>query len=265
MNLLLISNTSIIKQIFNLVTKKLDISLSVSDINISHKMFDIIIIEDQLLNDKFPLKEYAKRMGIITKDTILYDQKVNFTLSKPFLPSQLSSTLTTQIQLLKDELDKNKQTIIKSQDTIDETQEEIDDSINFIESLADDISDDIIEESDESIINTAFMEDGGILDTNELDKIQDLLSTSNDDDITNEIKTSVEDDDWVDLSQIIDKAIDEVREYDFNIDTPIKLILNEYSMKELSPLLTKLDQGIIDALTQGKEISLQLKVEIDEK
>ena len=264
MNLLLISNTSIIKQIFNLVTKKLDISLSVSDINISHKMFDIIIIEDQLLNDKFPLKEYAKRMGIITKDTILYDQKVNFTLSKPFLPSQLSSTLTTQIQLLKDELDKNKQIIIKSQDTIDETQDEINDSVDFIESLADDISDDIIEESDESIVNTAFMEDGGILDTNELDKIQDLLDLTNNN-ISNDKVNTNDDDDWVDLSQIIDKAIDEVREYDFNIDTPIKLILNEYSMKELSPLLTKLDQGIIDALTQGKEISLQLKVEIDEK
>jgi hypothetical protein len=263
MNLLLISNTSIIKQIFNLVTKKLDISLSISDINISHKMFDIIIIEDKLLNDKFPLKEYAKRMGIITKNTILYNQKVNFTLSKPFLPSQLSSILATQIHLLKKELDKNKQTIIKSQDKIDETQKEVNDSIDFIESLADNISDNIIEESDESIVNTAFIENGGILDTNELDKIQDLLSVNNN--ISDNKTNSNDDNDWVDLSQIIDKAIDEVREYNFNIDIPIKLILNKYSMKELSPLLTKLDQGIIDALTQGKEISLQLRVDIDEK
>ena len=34
-------------------------------------------------------------------------------------------------------------------------------------------------------------------------------------------------------------------------------------MQELSPLLNKLDQNILDALTNGEEISLQLKVEKD--
>ena len=39
-----------------------------------------------------------------------------------------------------------------------------------------------------------------------------------------------------------------------------KLILNNFTMQELKPLLTKLNQNIIDQLVDGQEIKLILKV-----
>ena len=264
MNLLLISQTTIIKQIFNLVSTKLDIALTISDINISHKMFDIIIIEDNLLDDQFPLQEYAKRLGIISKDQTLYINKSDFVLPKPFLPSTLASTLENQINSLKNHL----KTKIEDENIIKKVQndeQETTDAVEFIESLANDISDEIIEESDESIVSPTFMQDGGILDSSELSKIQDML-VDNPLEQSQEVPSIEESnneevDEWIDLSDIIDKAIDEVREYNFDTNTPIKLILNDYSMQEVSPLLNKLDQSIIDALTNGEEITIQLKVE----
>jgi hypothetical protein len=94
-----------------------------------------------------------------------------------------------------------------------------------------------------------------------LSKIQDILD---DDTLHTTQKTTInelDEDDWVDLSDIIDKAIDEVREYQFNLREPIKLRLNDYSLNEVSTLLNKLDQNIIDALVDGEEITLKLKVE----
>ncbi len=256
MNLLLISHTAIIKQIFNLVSKKLDIDFTTTDINIANKKFDIIIIEDELFNDQFPIRNYAKQLGIISKDKISHQKKCDFILSKPFLPSTLVTILEEQIKYL------NTDNNIQEKETYEKTTETAD-AVNFIETLVEDISDEIIEESDESVVEAAFMRDGGILDTKELSKIQNILDDNSvaEEFITPAEENTIEDDDWLDLSNIIDEAIDEVREYQFNKDIPIKLILNEYSMQELSPLLTKLDQKIVDALTDGEEIILQLKVE----
>ena len=254
MSILLISKTPIIKQIFNLVSSKLDIDLTILDVNIVSCEFDIIIIEDILLDDKFPIQNYAKRFGIISKDKIAFDGKSDFLLSKPFLPSVLMNTIEEQINLLKTPVDTTEEEI-----SIDE----IKNSEEFINTLAKEVSSDILEESDESVVPIAFVNEGGVLDSNELSKIQDMLS--DDEFITNDTQTtnsSLDDeDDWIDLSDIIDKAIDEVREYNFAKKEPIRLILNNYSMNELSALFNKLDQNIIDALVSGEEITLKLKVE----
>ena len=226
-------------------------------------MFDIIIIEDNLLDEQFPLQEYAKRLGIISKDQTLYINKSDFILPKPFLPSTLATTLENQIISLKSQV-AVKTEDINSVKEIEDNEKETTDTVEFIKSLADDISDEIIEESDESIVSSSFMQDGGILDSTELSKIQDILvdNPSIQVEDTQEMEdTNKEHDEWIDLSDIIDKAIDEVKDYTFDTNTPIKLILNDYSMQEVSPLLNKLDQSIIDALTNGEEITIQLKVE----
>jgi hypothetical protein len=244
MKLLLITQTPIIKQIFNLVSTKVALELTILDVNIVSGNFDIIIIEDALWDDKFPLKSYATRLGIITNENTKFIDKTDFCLTKPFLPSILLATLTKQVKIL--------ETII-----IDTPEEEIEQSQEFIESLVENISEEILDETDESVIQSAFVSDGGILDSGELSKIQDILTNDNAIE-TKEDKD--ENDDWIELSDIIDKAIDEVKEYQFDIKEPIKLILNDYSINEISGLLNKLDQTLIDALVDGEEITLKLKV-----
>jgi len=269
MNLLLITDKKIIKQIFNLVTSKLNIELTISDINVAHKKFDIIFIEDSCIDNKFDTVSYANTFGIITKDTLTYKSQCNFLLNKPFLPSQLSAHLDKIILL------ENTPTIsepvpkpLVSPETIEE---ETNNTIDYIESLAENITDEINEESDESVLPTAFVEQGGILDIKELSKIQDILSDTatvefNDSISFNQNDEEKENDsDWIDLSDIIDKAIDDAKEYQFEKNIPIKLLLNDYSMEELSPLFNKLDQSIVDALTSGEEITLQLKVDKNDK
>lgn len=271
MTLLLITKTAIIKQIFNLVASKLDIDLTILDVNIVSAEFDIVLIEDILFDDKFPTQDYAKRFGIITKNKEEYKDKSDFLLSKPFLPSILLTTIEKQLQAIittddtpaniLDELNMSNE----GSKEIDE-EDEIEHSEEFINTLVEDISDEILEESDESVVSAAFVNNGGILDSNELSKIQDILN--NDDIDTNDMQnnninntTQTQEDDWIDLADIIDKAIDEVREYQFDKKEPIKLMLNDYSMNEVSGLLNKLDQNIIDALVSGEEITLKLKVE----
>jgi len=215
MNLLLMTQTPIIKQIFNLVTSKLNLELTVLDVNIVSGQFDIIIIEDILWDDKFPLKSYANKLGVISKNQNYFKSKVDFLLSKPFLPSDLLDTITNQIDAI---------AIQKPSEVLVE---------------------------DESVVQNDFVNDGGILDSSELLKIQDLLL----DDKINDA------DDWIELSKIIDQAMDdEIDDCQFDANKSIKLILNDYSIHEMSGLLNKLDQEIVDALMAGEEITLKLKV-----
>jgi hypothetical protein len=68
--------------------------------------------------------------------------------------------------------------------------------------------------------------------------------------------------DWANLSDIIDKAINDVKEYEFNGDdnAPVQIILSKYKMEEVKPLLEKLDQKLIDDLSNGNEVQLSLKL-----
>jgi len=105
------------------------------------------------------------------------------------------------------------------------------------------------------------MKDGGILDGGELNKINDILK---EDEIHNEINFNQED--WKDISDIIDDALSEVKEYEFDLDTPVSspkvnalnLILSHYNMDELRPLFEKFDQSIIDRLSSGEVIDIRM-------
>lgn len=280
-HLILVSKTPIVIQIFTLVCKKLNIKLEVlNEAQIDRKV-DIIVIDKEFIDDRFSIfKTYSKRIGAITNEKLSFDAANDFVISSPFLPSQLEVLLDEQVQeIIKKQ---NSKTYVSNIEIPEETDDQKlyedmgyedkqrDPAVDYLDTLADSITSDLNEENDESIVNYTTIEDnrGGVLDNNELSKIEEMINPVNDIDAVAEDIEIDEDEDqqeWVDLAQIIDQAIDEVNTeydniYDKTENKPIKLLLNNYSMHELEPLLSMLDQDIIDNLADGEEITLQLKL-----
>ena len=254
MKLLLISNTAIVIQIFNLVCKKLTLDFEVKNDTEVESNYDFIIIDKEFIDDRFNIiKQFSKKLGAISKEELPFEKARDFLIPRPFLPHQLQSILQEYIQIINEE-DKEEKNYNSNYENI-----ATNDVVNYVESLADDIVLDIEDESDESIITVASLKEGGILDDNELNKIQDILHTN---DIQNEVQEKLEEEDWLDLSDIIDKAIDDVKDYEFDVDRnePIRLLLTDHNMEELRPLLMKLNQNVIDSLTSGNVIDIQLKL-----
>ncbi len=265
-SLILVSKKPIIIQIFTLVCKKLNIKLEVLDeVQIDHKV-DIIIIDSDFIDDRFDIiKSYAKIMGAISKEQLPFGSANDFIIPLPFLPSSLEQILETQLDVLKKRT--NSKTYITNVEVDDERIEEpyaeVEPAVEYLESLADDIAFDMEEENDDSIVPLAALNNGGILDTKELSNIQNIMTSSNDVKREDFDSNKIEDE-WMDLSSIIDQAIDEVNTvseiYSKFDNKPIKVLLNNYELDELTPLLNKLDQDIIDSLTDGYEINLQIKL-----
>ena len=267
-SLILVSRKPIIIQIFTLVCKKLNIELDVlSEVQIDHKV-DIIIIDNDFIDDRFDIiKSYAKIIGAISKEELPFGSANDFIVPLPFLPSSLEQILLKQLDVLKKR--DNAKTYISNVEVDnvvlvdDEEPLSTEPAVEYLESLADDIAFDIEEENDDSIVALAALNKGGVLDTKELSNIQNIMSTPNDVKKADFDSEKVEDE-WMDLSSIIDQAIDEVNTvseiYSKFDNKPIKVLLNNFELEELTPLLNKLDQDIIDSLTDGYEINLQIKL-----
>lgn len=264
-SLILVSKKPIIIQIFTLVCKKLNIKLEILDeVQIDHKV-DIIIIDSDFIDDRFDIiKSYAKLMGAISKEELPFGSANDFIIPLPFLPSSLEHILETQLDVLKKRT--NSKTYISNvevDNSIVEPEDEIEPAVEYLETLADDIAFDMEEENDDSIVPLAALNNGGVLDTKELSNIQNIMTASTELKKEDFDENKVEDE-WMDLSSIIDQAIDEVNTvseiYSKFDNKPIKVLLNNYELDELTPLLNKLDQDIIDSLTDGYEINLQIKL-----
>ena len=276
-HLILVSKTPIVIQIFTLVCKKLNIKLEVlNETQIDHKV-DIIVIDKEFIDDRFSIfKTYAKRIGAITNEKLSFDTANDFVVPSPFLPSSLEVILDEQIQEIIKKL--NAKTYVSNIEVEDEDfpmfeekgykDKERDPAIDYLDSLAGSIASDLEEESDESVVNFASLGEtkGGVLDNNELSKLESMINPQNDIDAITEDVAGYGDDsqEWLDLADIIDQAIDEVNinndYYNKEENKPIKLLLNNYSMQELTPLLNMLNQELIDSLADGQEITLQLKL-----
>jgi hypothetical protein len=179
----------------------------------------------------------------------------DFIIEKPFLPSTLSINLEKILKSV-NENNLNKQQVYTSEEP---TNEEItDDLAKFIDTLVSETDEESSFNSDDLTVKKEQLGHGGVLDKEELSKLFDMI---NDDKPDNYFKNIEKEDDWIELSDIIDRAIDDVSTYAFKENQPIKLILNQYSIEELAPLLKHLDQSIIDRLTDGNEITLQLRLE----
>jgi hypothetical protein len=68
--------------------------------------------------------------------------------------------------------------------------------------------------------------------------------------------------DLTNLSEIIDKTINEIKIID-NFEQNV-IILSHYDLEEVRPFLKKVNQEIIDNLADGKEVTLNLKLKEEE-
>ena len=269
----LISKKPIVIQIFKLVCNKLNINLDVlSHATIDEKV-DIIILDSDFINEQFnTLKAKAKLMGAISKYELPFGIANDFIIPIPFLPSMLEEILIKQYETIR-ERDNTKvyATSINQNETYnneeDEDIDEVDASLDFIDNLDSDLSD----MQDESIVKLDEQQDGGILDANQLSEIGNILDTQlNIQDQTDESdkEGALGDESWQDLSDIIDQAINEVNtigELAYDANGVINMKLNDYQLEQLTPLLNLLDQDVIDSLTQGKEVKLNLRFDNEDK
>ena len=264
MTILLICETAIIEHIFTLVCKKLRVNLTIQKTNSVNDRYDLIIIDQSFIDDKFnTIKQFSKKLGAISSEELYFDKSRDFIIPRPFLPTKLEAILSDQIECIKEEKEKEKEENSKlfSHNQYEEDEEVIIPiTTKYINSL-DDVSDDdyFEDEEDESIIDPTLLNIGGILDHSELSKINNILR---EDVIQNEI--NLEKSDWKDIAAIIDDALDEVKEYEFDLtQTPTKpynLVLSNFHINELRPLLEKFDQTIIDRLTSGESVDVRLSL-----
>jgi|GEM_PF-532574 len=275
--LILISKTPIVIKIFTLVCKKLSIRLEVlKEAQIDHKV-DITIVDKDLIDDRFNiLKTYSKVIGAISNKELSFEMANDFLIPLPFLPSTLEKILDEQLQIIrKKENSKTYISTIQSTDIEKENEqipqyanEELEPAIDYLENLAEGIAQNVKGESDDSIVSISSIENqGGILDIDELSKIEDIFNVDTNTSQHTQKEFSKDDDNdnqWHDLSSIIDDAINEVNTttniYDRLDNKPIKILLNNYSLTELTPLLNMLDQDIINTLTDGYDVTIQLKL-----
>ena len=263
MTILLICDAGIIEHIFTLVCKRLHIKLTIQKTNSVNEKFDLIIIDQSFIDDKFnTIKQFSKKLGAISSEELSFDKSRDFIIPRPFLPTKLEEILIEQIEYIKEEKSKEKELELNRYEEDEDVFVPI--TKKYIESLDSkntNYSDDDLyeEEDDESIISSNSLNIGGILDHRELSKINNILR---EDVIQNEI--NFEKTDWKDIAAIIDDALDEVKEYEFDLtQTPIKpynLVLSNFHINELRPLLEKFDQTIIDRLSSGESVDIRLSL-----
>lgn len=254
MNLVLITKTPIIEKIFTLVCKKVGLNLIVKgDLNI-HESVDFIIVDEEFINDDFnTFRSYSKKLAAISSEELPFDKARDFVINRPFLPTVLEELLVEQIEFIKEDekIEESNNHVVNEEEIVS----------NYVDSLADDIAFNIEEENDESIVTIASLNDGGVLDNNELGKISDIL---HDDEVQDRV--NVDENDWKDISEIIDDALSEVKEYEFDLEVnenmPIKVLLNNYNISELKPFLMKLDQSIIERLSNGEDVDVTLCLKV---
>ncbi len=269
MNLLLICETAIIEQIFSLVCKKLNLELTITDDTNVKEKYDLIVIDQSFIDDKFNIiKQYSKRLGAISSEELPFDKSRDFIIPRPFLPTKLQEIIKEEIENIKEDEKEATQQFLNSSRTSSNLEDDYfeDDEVtipitDYVESLADDVYSDIEEDNDESIVSLASLKEGGVLDDNELNKINNILK---EEEIQNEVHMDQQD--WKDISDIIDDALEEVKEYEFNLDEgqgksevlPYKLVLSDYSINELKPFLEKFNQEVIDKLSSGQSVDIRL-------
>ena len=279
MNLLLVCETTIIEHIFTLVCKRLNVKLSTQkNTNISEN-FDLIVIDQNFIDDKFNLiKQYSRKLGAISSEELSFDKARDFIIPRPFLPTKLESIIIDQMKYIKVEKEEenNNKISFSKKSSYEEDEDVTIPILDYVDSLNDDENftekkqpkttainsdeDDYYDDEDEGIVHLQTLKSGGVLDYGELSKINDILR---DDNIQNEMY--LEKNDWKDISAIIDDALEEVKEYEFDLShqTPIKpynLVLSNFNINELRPLLEKFDQTVIDKLSSGEIVDVRMSL-----
>ncbi len=262
MTLLLITETAIIEHIFKLICGKLKIELTVERNNSVSKKYDLIIIDQNFIDNRFNIiKQFSRKLGAITPEELPFDKSRDFIIPRPFLPSKLFELIQEQIEIMAEDEIQEKirlERIERLNQTVNDDLYIEDDEVTIpVTSFLDSLSEDKKSfELDESLINIAKLNDGGVLDSIELKKINGMLRENELQDVVH-----LDDDEWKNISQIIDEALDEVRDFDFTKDvSTYNLVLSNYSIEELKPLLEKFDQTIIDKLSNGEAVDVRISL-----
>lgn len=266
MKLLLICETAIIEHIFTLVCKRLNIDLSIQKTTTINEEFDVIVVDQNFIDDKFnSFKQFTKKLAAISSEELPFDKSRDFIIPRPFLPTKLETLLIEQKEIIKEEeeYEKNRKVTTFTSYDLDENDEEVTiPVVNYINNLEEKTTSSLDEDfnfddEDESIVSLETLNIGGVLDSSELTRINDILR---EDSIQNEI--NLEKNDWKDISSIIDDALAEVKEYEFDLKEPMlkphSLVLSNFNINELRPLLEKLDQSIIDKLSSGDTVDIRI-------
>lgn len=259
MKLLLICNTAIIEHIFTLVCNRLNIELIVQQTTDVKQVYDVIVVDQPFIDNSFKnLRKQATLTGAISAEDLPLDILRDFLIPRPFLPTKLEILLKEQLEVLKSKpqidnstnfvSEKDSEVVSSIVDFINDDLEDLDNSEFEIE---EDFKDDT---EDESIVSLRSLHKGGVLDNSELDKINTILK---DEPINN-----LEEEDWKDITKIIDEALDEVRDYEFDINEQniYHLFLNRYKIDEIKPLLTKLNQDLVNKLSKGETVDIKISL-----
>ncbi|WP_198305711.1 hypothetical protein [Arcobacter vandammei] len=265
---LLICDTTIIEHIFALVCKKMDIDLTIQKSTIVNEEYDFIVVDQAFIDDNFNhYKQYTKRLGAISSEELSFSKARDFIIPRPFLPTKLETILKEQIETLYDDelnysrreqkynsLEEEDKTFIIQKNSIDNKS-----IFSNPKVIDEDSSEDEFAFIDESLVNISSLNNGGILDNNELSKINHILKEEQ---IQNEIE--LEKNDWKDISSIIDDALEEVREYEFDLAQSeakkYNLVLNKFAIEELRPFLEKFDQSVINKLVNGETVDVKISL-----
>ncbi len=258
----LLSNTEIINKIFTLIANKLMLHLKiVKTVDAIGKDIDLVIVDDIYLSENIiKLRSQCNAVVLLKNDNISEDG-FDFIIEKPFLPSTLSVHLENILKEISNKPKIEEIENIKIYESEEPSHEEVtDDLAKFIDSLVHEVDEDS-HDSNDLTVKKEQLGHGGVLDKDELSKLFDMINDNDAIEENDYFKSAQKEDDWIDLSDIIDKAIDDVSSYNGKENKPIKIFLNQHSMDELSPLLSKLNQSIIDKIADGEEITLQLRLE----
>jgi hypothetical protein len=265
---LLICDTTIIEHIFALVCKKMNLDLTIQKSTIVNEEYDFIVVDQSFIDDNFNnYKQYTKRLGAISSEELSFSKARDFIIPRPFLPTKLENIFNEQIETLYDDELNYSRRELKYNNFEDEDKTFIiqknslqNNSIfSNTKQIKDENGDDEFAFIDESLVTLSAFDNGGILDNSELKKINNILKEEK---IQNEIE--LEKNDWKDISSIIDDALDEVREYEFDLaqkeDKVYDLILNRFNIEELRPFLEKFDQSVINRLVSGETVDVRISL-----
>jgi len=279
-NITLITSTDIIKQIFTLVCNKLSLNLEIYPNDINIKKTDILIYEDIIYNKNeiIRYKSMCSVLAVIAKQKV-YEYEGCYLIKKPFLPSALVNNISELIDSVSTIKHKQIPSEINSIDEMDELSLEnnklyeddnfdinsgVDDLVDFIDNI-EDIKDEEQLEDEDIIIKKSDLGHGGVLDQKELSNLHNIISDNDikGSDILEELSSEdKKNDDWLELNDIIDDVIDDISSETIKEENNnILLVLNKFTMDDLSPLLNKLDQDAIDKISIGKDLNITLRLE----
>lgn len=261
----LISDTKIVQKIFYLLSVKMRFQLNIISNFDENLNCDILIVDENFINDKFNfLKRHTKKLGAISSVELGFNKAKDFTISRPFLPTDLEATIKENF----DSIDNGSKFVyqkqsIKFEPVIEFEQKATRVQNDILENLADEIAQDINDKNDESVVSIKIERKDGILDQNELAKIKKILESHEktpEEDVSLAIDEALtEQENIYEISEIIDKTIDELKEKAAK-QKNIKISLEQNELEELQPLLEKLNKDALQELANGAGLEIHLKI-----